>query len=76
MNADVIGLLTRETERCTAKKDYHSFRQTSEEMKVYWGILIMSGYHTIHRPRLHWNHEPDTLKEVIFHQHNVITFKK
>ena len=65
VDGEVIDLFTKETIRYAKNKGNHNFQRTSQEMRVFLGILIASGYCTVPRRRLCWSSEPDTHNELI-----------
>ena len=52
------------TKYCT-KKNWSDISVTIEELKVFLGILIVSGYHPMPRRRMYWSQSPDVHNDAI-----------
>ncbi len=57
--------LTIETVNYAYQKGNHSFSLSTDEMKVFIGILLLSGYTTVSRRRLYWSSDPDVHIEMV-----------
>lgn len=57
---DVIDYIVSHTKLYAKQKGNHSFDVTSEEMRVFIGILILSGYVAVPRRRMFWENNDDT----------------
>lgn len=57
---DVFELLRGSTENNAIGKGQLNFRVTTEEIKGFLGILLLSGYNSASRYRLYWDHGIDT----------------
>ncbi|XP_045101311.1 piggyBac transposable element-derived protein 3-like [Portunus trituberculatus] len=64
---DVLAIdhLVKQTVNYAVQNGKHSFALTSDEMKTFIGILLVSGYCCIPRHRLYWQRQPDVYNELI-----------
>lgn len=60
-----IERLTKDTVMYAVQHGNHTFQLSSNEMKVFISILLLSGYNTLPRRRLYWSMEPDVRNELI-----------
>lgn len=56
---DVFELIRSETEKNAIQKGYHNFKVTTEEIKRFIGILLLSGYNSVARYRMYWEQSVD-----------------
>ncbi|XP_031343006.1 piggyBac transposable element-derived protein 2-like [Photinus pyralis] len=50
----VVNLLVEQTNKYATASNNHSFQVTGEEIKIFVGVLLFSGYHKLPRARLYW----------------------
>ncbi len=64
---DVLAIdhLVKQTVNYAVQNGKHSFTLTSDEMKTFIGILLVSGYCCVPRRRLYWQRQPDVYNELI-----------
>jgi hypothetical protein len=60
LDGDVYELLRSSTEKNAIAKGQVNFRITTEEVKNFIGILLLSGYNSVSRYRLYWDQSVDT----------------
>ncbi|XP_066958094.1 piggyBac transposable element-derived protein 3-like [Macrobrachium rosenbergii] len=65
LDTAAIELLTNETGKYAAQNGNHQFSLSCNEMKIFVAILLLSGYCSVSRRRLHWSTELDTHNELI-----------
>lgn len=58
-DAEVFELIRSETEKNAIQKGNHNFRVTTEEIKRFIGILLLSGYNHVARYRMYWEQSVD-----------------
>lgn len=51
---EIVNLLTEETRRYATQKNNHSFSITSNDIKIFIGFLLFTGYHRLPREKLYW----------------------
>ncbi len=56
--------LVKQTVAYAVQRGNHSFSLTRDEMKTFMGILLVSGYCCVPRPRLYWQRQPDVYNEL------------
>ncbi|CAK1585032.1 unnamed protein product [Parnassius mnemosyne] len=64
LDEDVISLLVSESNKYAVKKNLPG-DITTEDMKCFIGILLVSGYSWLPRRRMYWENSPDTMNELI-----------
>ncbi|XP_052756252.1 piggyBac transposable element-derived protein 3-like [Galleria mellonella] len=64
LDEDVISLLVSESNKYAVKKNLPG-DITTEDMKCFIGILLVSGYSWLPRRRMYWENSPDTKNELI-----------
>lgn len=52
-------LIVDESNRYAQQKNNSSFKLDVEDLDVFVGILLLSGYHSLPRERLYWNRDED-----------------
>lgn len=57
---DVVHLIVDQTMKYASQHNMHKFNITPEELKVFIGILLYSGYHSLPRERMYWQIDEDT----------------
>ena len=62
---DVLQFLIEKTNGYAKFRGNHSFNVTNEEMKVFIGILLISGYVTVPRRRMFWQVDSAARNEMI-----------
>ncbi len=64
---DVLAIhhLVKQTVNYAVQNGKHSFTLTSDEMKTFTGISLVSGYCCVPRHRLYWQRQPDMYNELI-----------
>ncbi len=64
---DVVAIehLVKQTVTYVVQRGNHSSSLTSDEMKTFRGILLVSGYCCIPRHRLFWQKQPDVYNKLI-----------
>ena len=60
LDDNAIKHLTVQTVQYAAQKGDHQFSLSCNDMKVFLGILLLSGYNSVPRRRLYWSTELDT----------------
>ncbi len=60
-----IDHLVKQNVNCATQNGKHSFTLTSDEMKTFIGILLVSGYCCIQHHRLYWQRQSDVYNELI-----------
>lgn len=58
-DAEVFELLRSETEKNAIQKGNLNFRVSTEEIKRFIGILLLSGYNSVARYRMYWEQSVD-----------------
>lgn len=58
-DTEVFELIRSETEKNAIQKGSHNFRVTTEEIKRFIGILLLSGYNHVARYRMYWEQSVD-----------------
>ncbi|XP_036332246.1 piggyBac transposable element-derived protein 3-like [Rhagoletis pomonella] len=58
-DTEVFELIRSETEKNAIQKGNHNFRVTTEEIKRFIGILLLSGYNHVARYRMYWEQSVD-----------------
>lgn len=56
---EVMNMTRHYTKLYAAQKNNHDFDVTVEELKKFFGIIILTGYHTLPRERLYWSLDED-----------------
>lgn len=51
---DVVQLIIDQTVKYASQHNVHRFNFTAEDFKVFIGILLFSGYHSLPRERMYW----------------------
>lgn len=59
MNTELVDMIIRESNRYALLKG-ESLNLSREELYVFFGIMIFSGYHQVPQPRMYWEDSPDT----------------
>ncbi len=64
---DIIAIdhLLKETVNYVVQRGNHSVALTSNEMRAFIGIMLVSGYCCLPRRRLYWQRQPDVYNELI-----------
>ncbi|KAK3884257.1 hypothetical protein Pcinc_011468 [Petrolisthes cinctipes] len=64
---DIIAIdhIVKSTVNYAVQRGNHSFTLTSDEMKSFIGILLVSGYCCVPRRRLYWQKQPDVYNYLI-----------
>ncbi len=65
LNVVAIEHLVKQTVTYALQRGSHSFSLTSDEMRTFIEILLMSGYCCVPRRRLYWQKQPDVYKKLI-----------
>ena len=65
VDVTVIDLLCKHTTTYAVQKGDHSFTVNSNEMRVFIGILLASGYIQVPRRRMYWANDSDVRNEMI-----------
>lgn len=60
VDRDVVQLIVDQTMKYASQHNMHRFSITAEELKVFIGILLFSGYHSLPRERMYWQLDEDT----------------
>ena len=55
----VLELILSQTMLFAQQKNDHKFTISKDELKMFFGILYLSGYNTLARERLHWSLDED-----------------
>ncbi|KAI4462448.1 transposase is4 [Holotrichia oblita] len=55
----IITYITKETQRYAAQQNNHSFTVTNNEIKIFIGFLLFTGYHRLPREKLYWCTDED-----------------
>ena len=58
-NEDVYSLITIESERYAKQKLNHSFSLSVADLDVFLGIVLLSGYNSLHQEQLYWSNDED-----------------
>ncbi|KAI4469432.1 transposase is4 [Holotrichia oblita] len=56
---EIITYITKETQRYAAQQNNHSFTVTNNEIKIFIGFLLFTGYHRLQREKLYWCTDED-----------------
>ncbi|KAI4462446.1 transposase is4 [Holotrichia oblita] len=56
---EIITYITKETQRYAAQQNNHSFTVTNNEIKIFIGFLLFTGYHRLLREKLYWCTDED-----------------
>lgn len=59
LDNEVIQLIVDETKRYADQNNNHDFRVSQEDIKIFIGILYLTGYHRLPRERLYWSLDED-----------------
>ena len=64
---DILAIenLVKYTVNYAVQNGNHTFTLTSDEMKTFIGILLVSFYSCVPRHRLYWQKQPDVYNELI-----------
>ncbi len=65
MDVLAIDHLLKQTVTYAIHNSKHSFKLTSDEMKTFIAILLLSGYCCVPHCRLYWQRQPDVYNELI-----------
>ena len=65
LDVTVIDLLFKHTTTYAVQKGDHSFTVDGNEMRVFIGILLASGYVSVPRRRMYWSNDSDVRNEMI-----------
>ena len=55
----VVEALVHFSQTYARSKGNHSFQTSSEEMRIFMAILLLTGYNTLPRRRMYWSREDD-----------------
>ena len=58
LDLEALDLLTKDTVKYAIQRGNHNFTLSSDEMRVFIGILFLSGYNTVARRKLYWQNSP------------------
>ncbi|XP_044752231.1 piggyBac transposable element-derived protein 2-like [Coccinella septempunctata] len=61
----VYDLIFEETMRYAAQKNKHNFSITKDEIKIFIGFLLFSGYHTLPSERDYWSDDDDLGQSIV-----------
>lgn len=56
---EVFTMILQYTQTYATQKNNHDFKVTIGELKTFFGILLLTGYHTLPRERLYWSLDED-----------------
>lgn len=56
---EVISLIVAQTNLYSSQKNDHSFFVSEYDIKIFVGILLLTGYHKLPRERLYWSVDKD-----------------
>ena len=76
MAAAIVTKITKETNRYAQQKNAPDFVVTENEIKVFLGILLFSGYHKLPRQHMYWETAADYNTEIIRKAMSKNKFKK
>lgn len=57
---DVCKLILEQTQLYAMQKNRHDFKMTCEDLKIFVGILLLTGYHSLPRESMYWQMDEDT----------------
>ncbi len=58
-DSSVLELLIKESSRYAETKNKHDFQVDESDLYAFFGILLLSGYHTLPSERLYWSKDED-----------------
>ena len=64
-NEDVYSLITIESERYAKQKLNHSFSLSGADLDVFLGIVLLSGYNSLHQEQLYWSNDEDVAVKLV-----------
>lgn len=56
---EVLTMIGHYTQTYAAQKNMHDFKVSVDELKTFFGILLLTGYHSLPRERLYWSLDED-----------------
>lgn len=56
---EVFEMIILNTKLYASQHNYHDFQITVGELKIFLGVLLLSGYHSLPRERLYWSLDED-----------------
>lgn len=62
---EFVNLMVVETNRYAQQKGNHVLNVTSDEIYVFLGIMLLTGYHKLHSKRAYWSVEPDVHTPIV-----------
>ncbi|KAJ8914400.1 hypothetical protein NQ315_017494 [Exocentrus adspersus] len=62
---EIINHIVSETNKYSTQKNNHSFFVSSSDIKIFIGILLVTGYHKVPRERMYWSLDEDLMVSFI-----------
>lgn len=62
----VIDHIVDQSVLYAGQKNSHSFSVTREDIKIFLGVLLYSGYHKLPRERLYWSLDEDLNTDIVY----------
>lgn len=56
---DIVNMIVQQSIHYAGLKGNHSFRTSPQEIRVFFAILLISGYNTVPRRRMYWSRDDD-----------------
>lgn len=56
---EVMTMISQYSQMYAAQNNKHDFHVSIEELKIFFGILLLTGYHSLPRERLYWSLDED-----------------
>ncbi|KAK9732201.1 Transposase IS4 [Popillia japonica] len=62
---ELLLYIISQTNLYAGQKGNHNMNLTVDEMKIFIGILLLSGYHSLPSKRMYWQEDPDCKLEIV-----------
>ncbi|XP_055916211.1 piggyBac transposable element-derived protein 2-like [Eupeodes corollae] len=73
---EVVNLIVEQSRLYAAQSNAHNFSFTEHDLKVFLGILLYSGYHSIPRENMYWQTDEDTRVPFVANNMSQTRFKE
>lgn len=62
---EVFAMIVQYSQTYAAQKNKHDFKVSVDELKTFFGILLLTGYHSLPRERLYWCLDEDCSVSIV-----------
>ena len=65
LDESILNYIMTQTKIYAQQKNDHKFSLEIDELKMFLGILYLSGYHSLARERLYWSYDEDVTVDCV-----------